>query len=390
MPKSITNLWTRNFNLMALSNLFLAVSFYFMMPTLPVFIVKELGESKTEVGYIIAAFTISAVIIRPFVGFWIDKYGRLPIYIISLYLFTIISMGYIFIVNFLIFLLLRFLHGFAWGMSTTSGSTLVVDIIPVERRGEGIGIYGLSMTLAMALAPMIALSVMGEDNYKLLFVTAAAIALSGSIIVLFIRIPKYIAAKKSKINIKNIFAPRVLPIAYGQILTAITYSGIVTFITLYALELGIKSTGFFFFILAFGIGVSRVFSGKIFDKRGPRIIVIFGYFILIAGFLLLSLMKTEFGFLISGLLLGSGYGIVWPNFQAMVNNLVPKEERGAANSTFMLSTDLGIGLGSGLIGALSEAISLSIAYLFCGMFILINLLLFLIFIEKYYKKNKIE
>jgi MFS family permease len=144
----------------------MGTGFYFLIPTLPVYIVDVLGAGPGMVGYILAVYTLSAMIIRPFTGYSLDAFGRKWIYLFSFFTFAAMLGLYTIAYTFIWLMALRFMHGFAWGAATTSSSTIVVDLVPASRRGEGIGIYGLSFTLAMAIGPVIALAIMGEGNYQ--------------------------------------------------------------------------------------------------------------------------------------------------------------------------------------------------------------------------------
>ena len=388
--KPIVKLWTRDFVLLALANFFMAVGFYLLIPTLPVYVVNKLGAANSQVGYIIGFYTLSAIAIRPFTGYGLDTYGRKWIYLIGFGLFGLITGLYVFTYTFTILLALRFIHGFTWGITTTAGVTVAVDILPKERRGEGIGIFGLSMTLAMAIGPIVGLQIIGHDNYTALFLTSMTLMLIGFLLVTpvdYTKIDKF--TEKKKLSFKTLFEKTSMPVALAQGLTTFTYGGIVTFITLYALELGVSGVGLFFLMMSVGIGLTRPFAGKLFDRRGPNMIIPIAYLFLIAGFLILALLKTPFWFYTAGFILGFGNGITWPTFQAMVNNMVMPDQRGIANSSFMTATDLGIGLGSVILGIVADKVSLSSTFLVCSVIIVVSFVYFLTFLIQYYDRHKI-
>ncbi len=383
-------LWTRNFVLMSVSNLLMGAGFYFLIPTLPVFLVNQLGAGPGEVGYIIAIYTLSAMVIRPVTGYMLDAVGRKWIYIFSFMAFSLMLGLYTLVYSVAWLMVLRFMHGFTWGAATTSSSTIIVDIIPPNRRGEGIGFFGLSFTLAMAVGPVIALAIMGEDNYRALFLSAVAVALSGFFIILMVNFPEYKRPTFGKrFSISNIIEPRTMPMALVQLLFGLTYGGIMSFITLYAQESGIGKPGVFFSLFAAGIAVSRIISGRVFDRKGPAILMMTGLSSGVAGFLVLGISDTCNGFVTAAILVGVCMGIVMPTLQTMANNVVEPQKRGAANATFITAFDIGIGGGSMLLGFVAELTSLTKMYLISAGILAIALSLFFLFVIRYYKTHKI-
>jgi predicted MFS family arabinose efflux permease len=278
------------------------------------------------------------------------------------------------------------LHGLTWGTLTTSGSTISVDLIPPKRRGEGIGFFGLSMTIGMALGPMIAILITGESNYTALFLSAIGITILGLILALSIRFPKFKSHNFSRsLNLKGLIEKSAIPISLNMLLIMFTYGGLISFIALYGKEIGVDSSGPFFLILSLGIGLSRVGSGRIFDKSGPAKILLLGMILLIIGFPMLALINNSLGFHLSAVVLGLGFGIIMPTYQAMINNLVTPNRRGAANSTFFTAFDLGIGIGMIGTGLLSEWLGFSITFLISSITILIALNFFFFISFNHYK-----
>lgn len=389
--EKIDKLWTRSFTLIGIANLLMAIAFYFLLPTLPLYLKNSLGATPSQIGLVLAFYTIAALIIRPFVGYAIDSFGRKSIYLVSFILFSMLFMGYYFALSIGLMIAFRFLHGLTWGSLSTTGSTIAVDIIPVSRRGEGISLFGLSMTIAMAIGPMIAITILGKTDYFWVFVIASSISLVGLALALGIRFPVY---KPNPDNRSFLFSRLIekssIPLSINILIITITYGGILSFAAIYAKEIGVENSGIFFLLLSVGIGLSRFFSGKIFDKIGPYRIVIIGLLLLMVGFPVLWLLPNSIGFHIAALIIGLGFGIVMPTFQAMINNLVKPDRRGAANSTYFTSFDLGIGIGMVLTGIISEKLGLRNAYLISSVIISVALIVFLTYSYRYYKRKMEE
>lgn len=381
-------LWTRNFLLLAIANLLMAISFYFLLPSLPTFIVNELGQNKSNVGLALAAYTLSALLIRPLAGNLLDNYGRKVIFIIGFMVFSMSFGLYALVGGFIVLLILRLFHGLSWGITTTGGSTLLIDILAPEKRGEGIGIYGLSMTIAMAIGPVIAQSIVPMYGYQFLFVTGMVLALFGFVLTLFIKYPEFKPNNSVK-KASGLIEKRVISIAALQLLFGICYGAVVSYVTIYQQELAIQDKGLFFIILAAGIAISRISSGKIFDKQGPNRILGFGFSFMAIGLLLLALSNNYILFYLSSILLGFGAGVMMPTFQAMANNMVDKYSRGAANATVITAFDLGIGGGSIIVGLLSDWFSISFSYIICSIIMIFAFVIFKFKVIRTYEKNRL-
>ena len=386
MPLTNNSIFKGNFMLVFFASLLVFTAFYIMLPTLPVFLTRELKIDEGQTGLILAVYTLAALLIRPFTGYLIDRYGRKLFYIPSLLLFAIIFAGYPLAGAFALILMVRFAHGLVWGVATTTGSTLIVDIVPAQRRGEGIGLYGLAMTIPMAMGPFTGLQLSRNNNYTLMFLCAGALAFAGFLLTLFIKYPAVPHAGKIKFSFRNLLESTSLPVTFNLLMINIGYGGLVSFISLYALKTGIGKTGIFFIVFAGGITLARLYMGKIFDRHGPKALSIGGILLLAIGHVMLGLIINTAGFMTAGFLLGLGSGVVFPTFQAMVNNLVPPQRRGAANSTLFSGLDLGIGLGMLITGFLAHAIGLPHTYLIYGALNVIALLFFLFISLKHYQR----
>jgi MFS family permease len=390
MPSAKNPIFRGNFVLLFLASLLVFTAFYILLPTLPVFLTGELNIDEAKTGLILAVYTLAALLIRPFTGYLIDSFGRKMFYIPSLLLFAIIFTFYPLARAFLLILVVRFIHGLVWGVTTTTGNTLIVDIMPAERRGEGIGLYGLSMTFPMALGPLLGLQLTQNNNYTLMFLFAGALTFTGFLLTLFIKYPVISHSVKTAFSFRNLLESTALPVTFNLLIVNVTYGGLVSFISLYALQTGIGNTGIFFIVFASGITLARMYMGKIFDRHGPKSLAISGILLLATGHMLLGIVVTISGFMIAAFILGLGSGVVFPTFQAMVNNLVPPHRRGAANSTLFSGLDLGIGLGMLITGFLAQAIGLPHTYLIFSALNILALLYFLFISLVHYHKTMVK
>jgi MFS family permease len=367
----------------------MALAFYQLIPTLPVYIQEELGGDKGQIGMLMAVFTVSALIIRPFTGIMLDRYGRKWIFFASVFVFSLLFSGYMLAGSLLAMVVLRFVHGLAWGMTTTSSSTVIVDILPKSRMGEGIGFYGVSMTLAMALGPLVGIWIAGDGNYHLMFIETSGLSLLFFIMALFVKYPKYVPPRPlPRFRMSVLFERTSFPSGLNILIIMIPYGGVISFIALYGAEKGIEAAaGPFFIFCAIGIALTRYFAGKIFDRKGPRMLMILGISLEAASFPMLSLVPGEFGLYSAAVLFGMSFGITMPTMQAMVNNMVDADRRGVANSTLFTAVDLGIGAGMILVGLISKYLGLEITFLLCTFVCLAGLLQYTAFTDRHYFRN---
>nr|WP_207720969.1 MFS transporter [Clostridium gasigenes] len=363
--------------MLTITALLLFSGFYLLMPTLPMFI-KEIGGSESQVGFIVGVFTISAVIVRPIVGGLMDKYGR-RVFIISGLIFFAITMYFYDFVTVIIFLvILRILHGISWALATTSIGTAVTDVIPKSRRGEGMGWYGLSMTLGMALGPILGLWVAKSFSFHYLFLLCTALALIAFILAFFTKIP---VIKHTHKNTISFFEKDLLPIAIVTFFLSITFGGITTFLPLFAAKIQVN-VGTFFLVYALTLTVTRPITGKISDKYGEDVIIIPALFILIVALLVLTFTKGTVGLVITAILYGIGFGSAQPALQVAILRLAKPEKIGVANATFFTAFDLGIGLGSIGLGFVSQLMGYQALFIVCAISALISLLYFTVFVKK--------
>ncbi|MBM7867462.1 MFS transporter [Heliomicrobium gestii] len=389
----VAPLWTKSFIFICLTNLFMFTSFYFLLPTLPVFVTSGLGGDESSVGYIIGILSLTAVMVRPLSGYLLDAVGRKKVLFLALIAFCLATSAYHIVAGLTALLLLRGLHGMTWGFATTGAGTVAADVVPAQRRGEGLGYYGLSNTLAMAAGPSMGLFVLAQGGFPALFSASLILAVLALLSLLGVSYEDAFDGRgnrkgggskgdakeepqKPGLSLVNLFEPSVFSLSAVMGFIAIVYGGIVSFITLLAKEIGVPNAGIYFLIYALTLLVIRPWAGRAFDRQGPKRIMMIGFISMITAFVLLFLAKGVGLFVLSAVSMGVGFGIVQPTLMAMAMNQVPPFRRGAANGTLMSAFDLGIGFGSIALGYVSKLAGLSGMYLVCAVIIVIPALLF--------------
>ncbi|MDP4210310.1 MAG: MFS transporter [Bacteroidota bacterium] len=382
-------IWSGSFVLLTLSNFLMCITYYSLISTLPIYLAVELHASHTTVGIVLAVYTIASVIIRPFTGFTLDRFGRKFIFMGALFLYSSLFAGYLMALTIPLLILLRFGQGLTWGVATIASSTVAVDITPVLKRGEGIGYFALSTTLGMSVGPVLGLYICHQWGYVAMFTWALITGMVAFGCAFSMKYPRRSERGRDiAFNLLNLFDGRSFIPSLNLFVIMITYGGLLSFIALYGKEIGIQNTSMFFFVFAVGIGLSRLFAGKEFDRNGPGTILTICLGLMVVGFPFLALVRNPLGFYGAAILIGFGIGVVFPIFQAMVNNLATSDRRGAANSTLYTALDLGMGLGMVVMGVISEHTSISFAFLVSALICVLGLALFRGVVLKYYEVTR--
>ena len=356
--KQEEQLWTRDFVVITLISLFTFIGFQMLLPTLPVY-AKLLGGSDTAAGLVVGIFTFSAVIIRPFTGYFLDVYGRKGILLMGLLIFTASVLAYIWAPSLLILLVFRFIHGLGWGLTSTASSTVATDVIPKSRLGEGMGYYGLSGTLSMALAPALGLYIISCFNFNVLFLLSAGMLTVAIVLALTINYHKP-ATTKPGFNLIEKAALRPTIVVF---FITMTYGAVVAFIALYAAQQGIGNIGSFFTIYALTLALARPICGRLADRIGFGFVIIPGIILIAGAMFLLYFAGSIQWFWLVAILYGAGFGAAQPALQALAVISVPPQRRGLANGTFFTGFDMGIGLSSIMWGAVAGVTGYSVMYL---------------------------
>lgn len=357
-------LFSRNFVLTTLSTFAVFTSFYFLLVTLPIYI-QELGGTESEIGLIIGVFTISAVLLRPYLGREVDRRGRKNILVAGLFVFLFSMLLYNYTTSVVSLLMLRVLHGIGWGAATTAATTLIADIAPIHRRGEAMGIFGMAANVAMAIGPMLSFALLYASSFPTLFAVSAAIALISLLLVLPIS-ETVVVRPRTPLFSKEAFFPSALMFA-----VTLTYGSIVSFLPLFFQKQGITTNpGVFFTVLAITLIFIRVLAGKLSDIKGRKFVIVPGMILITMSLWVLSMADSLWIFLAAALLYGLGFGSVHPTLIALLVDKVGERGRGAAMGTFTAAFDLGIGAGSIVLGMVLQFFGFKVMYLLGGLIVL--------------------
>jgi len=364
------------------------ITYYAILSALPIYLVSDLHASKLQVGVVVGTYTIASVLVRPFSGFALDRYGRRAIFLAALIIYTFLLAGYLVALTITAIVILRFTQGLTWGITTVSGSTIATDNIPASKRGEGIGYFALSTTLGMSVGPVIGLFICHSWGYTVMFVSGCFISIASLVCASAVHIRKrYIVGKHIQLNWSSLFDKNSIRPSVNVFITMIAYGGLISFIALYGREIGIQNSSLYFLIFSIGIAAARLTAGKVFDRNGPGRIITLCLLLLIIGFPLLAMAKNSLLFYLSAIIIGFGNGVIFPTFQSMVNNLADTQHRGAANSTLYTAVDLGMGLGMIIAGLIAQHISISAIFWINTLVCSAGLIFFRRFVIQYYESR---
>lgn len=393
-------LWTKNFSFVSICTFFVFLAFYYLLVTLPVYALEKLHAKPSEAGLLITVFLVSAILIRPFAGKGMIRFGKQTMLLLSILIFFVSAILYFIPDSITALLILRFFHGIGFGMATTVCGAIVADIIPDSRRGEGMGYYIMSTNLAMVLGPFLGLMIMNQWGEVMMFTFSTIFSFFALMMTFLIKLPEQEPITKSVVNrtvfnINDLFEKSAIRISLVAALFAIVYSSLLSFVSVYAGELGlVKVSSLFFVVYAIVLLISRPFTGKWYDRFGENVIIYPCIVCFAIGMLLLSQSTTSFLFLFSAALIGLGWGTLFPSFQTIAIQEAPAERRGLATATFLSIFDLGIGVGSFVIGLAAAKVDFSSLYFYCSLYVLFGLVVYYFLHGKtgirIYKKGEIN
>ena len=348
------------------ANFTLFFAFYILTPLSPLYLSEHFGATKDVIGLVLSGYTITALIIRPLSGYLVDSFPRKLVLMASFGAFAIFFAGYLAASTLLLFTIVRTLHGAPFGTLTTANATVAIDVLPSSRRTEGIGYYGLSNNLAMALGPTIGIMIYQLTNsFEFIFWLALIVACAGLITDATVKLPsKEIVRNKQKLSLDRFFLIRGWLLGLNMVAFGFSFGVLSNYLAIYGKEvMGITGgTGTYFMLCSVGLMLSRLQGSKALREGRVTFNAGSGMVISLIGYTLFILVPNDIGYYGSALLIGLGNGHMWPAFQNMTINVAGNNQRGTANSTILISWDIGMGLGILLGGVIAELLGYSAAF----------------------------
>jgi MFS family permease len=382
MTKPAHPIYNLHFGLVCLSSLLFSASFNMLIPELPAYL-TSLGGAEHK-GLIIALFTLTAGISRPFSGRLTDTLGRVPVMAVGSIVCFVCGFLYPVLSSVAGFLFLRLLHGFSTGFKPTATAAYVADIVPRERWGEALGFHGLCFSTGLAIGPAIGSSITLAFSLNALFYTSSVFALMS--IAILMNMKETLKEKQPfkfatlKISRKDIIAVEVLPAAIVTLLSYVAYGAILTVIPDWSAHLGIVNKGLFFMVFTIASLFMRFVAGKASDRFGRTHVVNIGLVLLIAALLIIGYSQTFTGLMVGSVVYGISTGILSPALNAWTVDMSLPDHRGKAMATMYIALEAGIGLGALISGWLYQDVLKMIPFImyasaFISMLALIYMML---------------
>ena len=405
-------LWNANYVKVWSANFMLYFSFMVVTPLFPLYLSEVFGATKDETGMVLSGYAMTALLIRPFSGFFVDSFPRKLVLLVSYGLFAFFFGGYLVAGSLMSFCIIRTLHGAPMGVTTVANSTVAIDVLPSSRRAEGIGYYGLSNNLATAISPSIGIFIyQWTANYNLIFTISLIAACIGLLINSSLKLKPRPNEKGDSANRNDAFRKihfslftfrfslsldRFLllkgwPQALCMVCYSYSYGVVSTYLAIYAKEeLGITAgTGLFFTLLCIGLMSSRLVGAR--GLREGRITenATQGVLCSLLGYFLFAALHNVWGFYGAALIIGLGNGHMYPAFQTMFVSMAPASARGTANSTLLTAWDVGFGLGIILGGIAAESYSYEAAFWSAWIVNLAGVILFFAYARMHFLRHRL-
>ena len=387
-------LWNANYLRTWVANFMIFFSFMLLTPLMPSYLSEVFGADKQTIGIVLSGYTLTALMIRSLSGFLVDSFPRRIVLMISYFLFALCFGGYLMAGSLLLFAIVRTLHGAPFGATTVANSTVAIDVLPSSRRAEGIGYYGLSNNIATAISPTVALLLFDRfQSYDMLFWVALLTSLLGLWSTSQVKMrERDIQRDHRPLSLDRFILIKGWREGIAMICYAFSYGVLATYIAIYGKEeLGITGgTGLFFMLLAIGLILSRLVGSRTLRQGKVTQNATVGTAISLFGYLLFAAVHNPWGYYGAALIIGLGNGHMFPAFQTMFINLAENSQRGTANSTLLVSWDIGIGLGTLVGGIVAEHVGYSAAFWTAWGVNVAGVAIYNLFVRRHFLANKLR
>lgn len=376
-------IWNKKFILLFITNLLMMATFYASVPIIPIYC-QEIGITGSKIGIVLTAMSVTTVLFRPFAGYILDNFNRYHVYLLFLALFCLPFLGFAFIPVFATLVIIRLYMGIVYSVCGSATTTLAGDVLPPDKIGIGINRFALTISLGMAAGPFIGIQVQNHMSSKTSFIVLFTLTLIAFICVSFCKID-YPKVERKKFCISHAFYKPALPFMFNMIFIMIPFGAMLAYSSILAQEKGLSAaTPYFYICLVAGMLLSKFSTQKLIDSGKHKALVLISLLILTVTMLSYYFLSTATHLLTAGFLLGIGYGILQPLFQSFVTGTTPAPKRGSANATYLLSYDIGIGIGSLAMGFFQESFGLTTGFAITAIAYILGGVLYLGYVDKYH------
>lgn len=375
-------IFTRDFTLDMMISLCCSLNYFTLLINITGFAAFRFGSDTAIGGTAAGIYVIGGLLSRIVAGKYIEMVGRKKMLLIGLSFALVMSTTYFFVSSIAMLMAIRFLHGMSYGISSTCTSDIVAKLLPQSRRGEGLGYFFLSITIACAIGPLLGMTLGSSQNYDAVFFVGLVMYSLALVMALILRVPEETLTEEQireakSFTLNSMFQRSALPLALTVMVFYFSYSGVLAFIASYSEEIGLVETATFFYLsVAAGTLLSRIYAGRIYDEKGPNKVIIPAYVGFIVGMTIFATTSDSLLFLFSGFIIGIGVSIVFSICQSIVVSRTPPRRYGVTTSTFSALNDLGTGLGPSILGILIAAVGFRDMYLVCAFIAFASFLMY--------------
>lgn len=375
-------IFTRDFTLDMMISLCCSLNYFTLLINITGFAAFRFGSDTAIGGTAAGIYVIGGLLSRIVAGKYIEMVGRKKMLLIGLSFALVMSTIYFFVSSIAMLMAIRFLHGMSYGISSTCTSDIVAKLLPQSRRGEGLGYFFLSITIACAIGPLLGMTLGSSQNYDAVFFVGLVMYSLALVMALILRVPEETLTEEQireakSFTLNSMFQRSALPLALTVMVFYFSYSGVLAFIASYSEEIGLVETATFFYLsVAAGTLLSRIYAGRIYDEKGPNKVIIPAYVGFIIGMTIFATTSDSLLFLFSGFIIGIGVSIVFSICQSIVVSRTPPRRYGVTTSTFSALNDLGTGLGPSILGILIAAVGFRDMYLVCAFIAFASFLMY--------------
>lgn len=393
-------LWTKNFIIVSLINFLVILIFYQLMVTIAEYAVDEYHTATSTAGLVSSIFIIGSLIGRLITGRGIVSLGSKKTFKIGLVLFTLTTLAYFIANNLAVLIGLRLLHGISSGVISTATGTVIAQIIPASRRGEGIGYFSMSAVLATAIGPFIGILLLQSfEQFSAIFVfntILVVICIATSFFLNMDSVSNKVSTghapdETKGFSVASYIEQKAVPISFIALLAGFAYSGIMSFLSFYMAEIDLVEAGsLFFLVYSISILLTRPITGPLMDRKGANIVVYPALILFAAGMVLFSEASTGVMLLVSACIIGIGYGNFNSIAQALAIKGVEPRRMGLATSTYYILYDIGLGAGPFLLGALVPLMGYRSLFFSMVPVIIISLVLYWALVGRRERKEALQ
>ena len=354
--------------------------FCILIPTLPIYLSRR-GSSEAEIGFLIGIFSVSSLVLRPFVGRALLRIPERTFMLAGTILYAFSSLAYLFAMPFWPFFIIRILHGIGVAFFSTASFTLIANIIPEAHRGQGLSYYHLAINFAFVLAPYFGMLIINHFNFSILFLVCMALSLSSLFITTQLSKLQGVRLENPSAKKQPFLSREALPSAIMAFMVNVIWGALTAFFPLYALSQGVSNPGLFFGTLAVVHVVGRVLGGRLFDLYSREKIIFPCLVAYIVSMSILTFSKTLPMFILVAVIWGIGNAFLYPTLVAYTLDHA-RSSPGPAMGTFTAIADLGSGMGSVMMGIVLQLTSYPVMFLCLSFTGVVNLLYFYFLVKE--------